>query len=69
MDKKPNKTDERTAEKAPKRVIRLDDLDSVDDVVGGAGDKLFFGESATSRNPFEKGKGKGTGFQDGDDLF
>lgn len=35
-----------------KRVIRLEDLDRDDDVVGGAGQKLFFGEQPTSATPF-----------------
>ena len=37
-----------------KRVIRLDDLDTPDDVVGGSRGKLLFGEEAApQKSPFE----------------
>tara|TARA_R110002096_G_scaffold21855_1_gene70836 strand:+ start:428 stop:634 length:207 start_codon:yes stop_codon:yes gene_type:complete len=37
-----------------KRVIRLDDLDSPEDVVGGSGGKILFGEDAApQKSPFE----------------
>ncbi len=45
-----------------KRVIRLEDLDGEIDVVGGAEEKLFFGEQPESISPFSgifKGPGKG----------
>ncbi|MBL7649851.1 MAG: hypothetical protein JNK74_27055 [Candidatus Hydrogenedentes bacterium] len=38
--------------KAAKRVIRLDDLDGEEVVVGGAGEKLLFGEQPESSSPF-----------------
>lgn len=36
----------------PKRVIRLEDLDGEEEIVGGAGQKLFFGEQPESASPF-----------------
>lgn len=36
-----------------KRVIRLDDLDWEDDVIGGSGGKLFFGEQSDASSPFD----------------
>lgn len=39
--------------KPAKRVILLEDLDGAeDDVIGGAGQKLFFGETATPMTDF-----------------
>ncbi len=38
--------------KAPKRVIRLDDLDGDEVILGGAGEKLLFGEQPESASPF-----------------
>lgn len=38
--------------KPTKRVIRLDDLDRDEVVVGGAGEKLLFGEQPESASPF-----------------
>jgi len=37
----------------PKRVIRLDDLDNDEEVIGGAGEKLFFGEQTATESPFK----------------
>lgn len=52
MDAPKEKTEPPTAIRPTKRVIRLDDLDQDDDVVGGAGQKLFFGEQTASTTPF-----------------
>lgn len=38
---------------ARKRVIRLDDLDWEDEVTGGSGKKLFFGEQPESSGGFD----------------
>lgn len=38
--------------KVAKRVIRLEDLDGDEVVIGGAGDKLLFGEQPESASPF-----------------
>ena len=40
------------APKPTKRVIRLEDLDGNEEIVGGAGEKLFFGEQPESASPF-----------------
>lgn len=46
MDKTNQKDREPLDQKPRKRVILLEDLDGEDDMVGGAGQKLVFGESA-----------------------
>lgn len=51
---------DKTKEKIPlgiepavgKRIIRLDDLDSDEEIMGGADQKLFFGEQPESGSPF-----------------
>ncbi len=49
-----NKQDNEIKNGPKKRVIRLDDLDSLDDVVGGSQGKLLFGEEAApQKSPFE----------------
>lgn len=35
-----------------KRVIRLEDLDGDEEITGGAGEKLFFGEQPENESPF-----------------
>ncbi len=47
MDNPKKNEMERKDKKPAKRVILLEDLDGDDDVVGGAGQKLFFGESVS----------------------
>ncbi len=48
-----NKRDSEMNEVPKKRVIRLDDLDGPDDVVGGSQGKLLFGEEAApQKSPF-----------------
>lgn len=38
--------------KPAKRVIRLEDLDGDEEITGGAGGKLFFGEQPEIESPF-----------------
>lgn len=38
--------------KPAKRVIRLEDLDGDEEITGGAGEKLFFGEQPETESPF-----------------
>ena len=38
--------------KPAKRVIRLEDIDGEDEVLGGSGQKLFFGENPDGAAPF-----------------
>ena len=57
MDKQRPTADEKTEKKPKKRVILLDDLDGAEeDILGGAGQKLVFGESTSplsaNDNPF-----------------
>lgn len=43
----------KTTGKPAKRVIRLEDIDGEEEeIIGGAGQKLFFGEQPESTSPF-----------------
>lgn len=64
MDK-PRETEvTKTADRPSKRVIRLEDIDGEEEeIIGGAGQKLFFGEQPESTSPFAglfNGAGKNT---------
>lgn len=54
----------KTTGKPTKRVIRLEDIDGEEEeIIGGAGQKLFFGEQTESTSPFAGlfgGAGKNT---------
>lgn len=57
------KNDKPTEKKPVKRVILLEDLDGEEDIIGGAAQKLFFGESISPQGntPFGPGTGGGKG--------
>jgi len=54
----PRKED-RVETKAAKRVILLEDLDGEEDIIGGASQKLFFGEAVSPLSEFSPRAPKG----------
>jgi hypothetical protein len=53
MSEHDNHTTNASGKPKPRKVIRLDDLDWQDDVVGGASGKVVFGESPEDTTPFD----------------